>query len=66
MITKPIGGYVLRQVKGHPVVYVTMPDKTVRKILNIALTDETASAIVYGLGASIGSNGKVEKVGIGR
>lgn len=50
MITKYIAGYTLRQIEGHPIVYVTMPDKKVQKVLNIVLTDETAKAIILELG----------------
>jgi hypothetical protein len=63
MITKPIAGYVLRQIEGNPVVYVTMPDKSVSKVLNVVLTDETAKSIVYSLGGKINGYGKVERVG---
>jgi hypothetical protein len=66
MIVKHLSGYTLRQIEVRPVVYVTMPDKSVRKVLNTVLTDKTARAIVYGISASIGDDGKTEKVGIGR
>jgi hypothetical protein len=50
MITKHIAGYTLRQLEGHPVIYVTRPDKKVRKVLNCVLTDDSAQSIVFELG----------------
>jgi hypothetical protein len=63
MIVKPIGKYVLRQIEGHPTIYVTMPNKSVRRVLNTVLTDAVAQSIIYSLGGKINEYDKVERVG---
>jgi len=54
MITISMSGYVLRQIPGHPMIYATMPDKIVRKLIYSGkLTKESASGIILQIGRPI-------------